>query len=294
MKMVTTMKRTTMKRTLTLLTALLLAPLAALLAPATYMMKKLGPIFVLALALLLADRPPAFGQSPQSTKKGVGLAERHGLGVTQLQALDVAWYYNWGSETKLKTGAVFVPMIFSEKHLGDHIKGDTVLGFNEPDNAKQSNLSAKSALAHWNTVAAKAKNVGTPAMAGNPLHSEWLADFFKAKPKTDFITVHWYKGADAKHFIRDLDEIHAKYGKPVWVTEFAPQTAASSEKEPGKFTQAQVAQFIRETIRWMEATPWVQRYAWHDSRVGTSALFDAGGTLTETGTIYAATKHTPK
>lgn len=260
-----------MKRTLSLLVTLLLTPLAVMGAE-----DHLSP------------------QSPPSTKKGVGLAERHGFGVTQLQALDVAWFYNWGAETKLATKAQFVPMIFSAKKIASPVNGDTVLGFNEPDNAKQSDMPVSTALALWPTVAAKAKIIGAPAMAGNPLHSEWLADFVKAKPKFDFITVHWYKGADAKHFIRDLGEIHAKFGKPVWVTEFAPQTAAGSEKEPGKYTQAQVTQFIRETVRWMETTPWVEKYAWHDSRAGTSALFDTDGHVTDTGKAYSSAKRTSR
>jgi hypothetical protein len=163
-----------------------------------------------------------------------------------------------------------------------------VLGYNEPDNEKQSNIPVKDALAHWPRITAKARTIGGPAMAGNPLKSEWLLAFMQSKPKVDFMTLHWYKGADPKHFIRDLEEIHVKFGKPLWVTEFAPQTAASSEKDPKKYTHAQVTVFINETISFMERTPWVERYAWHDSRVGTSALFDEKGELTATGRVYAA------
>lgn len=227
-------------------------------------------------------------------KKGFGLGERHGFGAEHLKALEVSWFYNWGAETTIKADAPFVPMIFSEKKVKAKIHGDYVLGFNEPDNEKQANLSAREALAHWPAIVAKGRSIGGPAMAGNPLKSDWLADFMKARPKVDFITVHWYKGVDVKHFIKDLEEIHAKFGKPVWVTEFAPQTAASSQKEPDKFSAAQVAQFIAETTRWMENTPWVQRYAWHDSRAGTSSLFTEKGDLTATGKAYAAAGTKPK
>ena len=250
-------------------------------------MTKSSPIVAIAISIFLGAAG-LFAESNPSAKKGVGLAERHGMGESQLSALNVNWYYNWGPETALKSKVAFVPMIFSEKSLNAHVKGDTVLGYNEPDNEKQSNMPVKQALLHWSHIAAKAKRVGAPAMAGNPLKSSWLEDFMKPAPKVDFVTVHWYKGADAKHFIRDLEEIHAKFGKPLWVTEFAPQTAASSAKEPKKFSHAQVAQFIQETIRWMEKTPWVERYAWHDSKAGTSALFDSNGDLTATGKTYAA------
>ena len=221
-------------------------------------------------------------------KKGFGLGERHGFGAKHLAALNVSWFYNWGTETGVATTVPFVPMIFSEKKLKAKISGELVLGFNEPDNEKQANLSAKEALAHWPAIATKARYVGGPATAGNPLKSEWLEEFMKGRPKIDFITVHWYKGVDAKHFIRDLEEIHTKFGKPVWVTEFAPQTAASSKSDPDKFTHAQVAQFISDTTHWMDSTPWLGRYAWHDSRAGTSGLFDDKGQLTPTGKAYAA------
>jgi hypothetical protein len=125
-------------------------------------------------------------------------------------------------------------------------------------------------------------------MAGNPVTSDWFREFLRAQPKMDFMTFHWYKGADPNHFIRDMEEFHAKFAKPIWVTEFAPQTVAESAMDPHKFTHAQVARFMIETTGWMEKTPWVKRYAWHDSKAGTSALFDETGALTATGQLYAA------
>ena len=257
-------------------------------AGARYNLRRMKVCF-LVLGLFAAFANCAFAApAAMPAKKGFGLGERHGFGAGHLQQLRVGWFYNWGTETTAQTSVPFVPMVFSEKKLKTKISGNFVLGFNEPDNEKQANLSAKEALAHWPTIAAKARVVGGPAMAGNPLKSEWLEEFMKARPKVDFITVHWYKGADSRHFIKDLTEIHAKFGKPIWVTEFAPQTAASSKADPEKFSPAQVAQFVAETTRWMDMTPWVQRYAWHDSRVGTSALFDADGKLTVAGKAYAA------
>ena len=243
------------------------------------------PVAIALYGLLLVFNATA--QSPVSVKKGIGLAERHGLGAAQLEALHVGWYYNWGSESALTTTTRFVPMLFSEKRLHERISGDVVLGYNEPDHKKQANIPAASALAHWPEIASKAKLIGSPAMAGNPLKSEWFSEFMQGRPKVDFITVHWYKGADAEHLIRDLEEIHAKFGLPVWVTEFAPQTAGDSAKEPEKFTQTQVDRFIKSSTRWMEKTPWLERYAWHDSKTGTSAVFDESGGLTATGRTYA-------
>ena len=37
----------------------------------------------------------------------------------------------------------------------------------------------------------------------------------------------------------------------------------------------------------MESNPMVHRYAWHDPKTGTSAIFNTDGSLTATGQAYA-------
>jgi hypothetical protein len=248
----------------------------------------------LALACCLAATigaadAPADKKEPVA-KKGFGLPERKGKDARHLELLKVGWYYNWGSSTKLTTHAQFVPMVFSGRREPPAQPTPFVLGFNEPDHPKQANLSVTDALAKWPAISGQARFLVSPAMAGNPVTKPWLNDFLKAKPKVDAIAVHWYRGVEAAKFIKDLEEIHAHFQKPIWVTEFAPQTAASSEESPDKFTHAQVKAFIEATTDFMEKTPWVQRYAWHDSGVGTSALFTEKGELTPTGKAYAAVK----
>ncbi|NBX35299.1 hypothetical protein EBR16_08075 [bacterium] len=229
---------------------------------------------------------PAAEPAP-SKKKGFGLPENKGMGLAQLEALKVGWYYNWGNKTALNTRAVFVPMVYSAKRAAPANNADYVLGFNEPDHPKQANMTVLEALEAWSTVTAKARYAVAPAMAGNPITGDWLPAFLKAKPKVDAIAVHWYKGADAKKFIADLKAIHEAYGKPLWVTEYCPQTSAASEQSPDRYAAAQVADFIAETSAWMEQTDWVQRYAWHHPKAGTCRLFDDEGKLTPVGKAYA-------
>jgi hypothetical protein len=253
-------------------------------------MKLLLPIF--AMLGLLAPLPAAEETPPNKPavrKKGFGLPERKGMDAHHLDLLKVGWFYNWGSQTKISGHAQFVPMMFSLKTANPKNSGnDFILGYNEPDNTKQSDLSVKEALKNWSDVTSKGKFVISPAMAGNAVTKDWLNDFMKGKPKVDAIAFHWYKGVEASKFIKDLEELHAHFKKPIWVTEFAPQTAASSEETPDKFTHAQVKAFIDATTDFMEKTPWVHRYAWHHSGTGTSALFTEKGELTPTGKAYAA------
>ena len=238
------------------------------------------------LAGVLVAAEPAADPKP-SPKKGFGLPESKGYGVAQLEALKVGWYYNWGNKTALNTRATFVPMVYSGKRTAPAANVEHVLGFNEPDHPKQANMTVLEALEAWSTVTSKARYTVAPAMAGNPVTGDWLPAFLKAKPKVDAIAVHWYKGADARKFIADLKAIHEAYGKPLWITEYCPQTSASSEQQPDRFTPAQVADFIAETSSWMEQTEWVQRYAWHHPKAGTCRLFDDEGKLTATGKAYA-------
>jgi hypothetical protein len=223
-----------------------------------------------------------------SGKRGIGLTESSGADATVLRELKVHWYYNWSAQTQLKTEVPFVPMAFSPKRLSDISKGlEFVLGFNEPDNAKQSDVPVQQALDAWPQLASKAKNIGAPAMAKNPIKpGNWFPAFMEKSPRVDFITLHWYKGVKAKAFIEDVKALCEAYHKPVWVTEFAPQTSADARAQPNKYTQAEVDAFIQETTRWMQSDACVQRYAWHDSKVGTSALF-VDGKLTDTGKTYS-------
>ena len=234
------------------------------------------------------DGAAAAPARPASVKKGVGLPERRGFGAKQLAALRVGWYYNWGADTAVRsTQATFVPMIFSGRRVDSAVTGPRLFGFNEPDHEKQSHMTVEEALRLWPGVAAKAGLVGAPATAGNPVSGDWLPQFMVADPKVDFMTLHWYKGTSVKKFSADVQALHEKYRRPVWVTEFAPQTASSSRENPGKFKQSEVEAFIAGAVAWMEAAPFVEGYAWHHSGAGTSALFDDRGDLTATGRAYA-------
>lgn len=235
----------------------------------------------------------SFGQGSLATsqKKGVGLSERSmGYGISQLDALGVSWFYNWGSSTAVVSPArQFVPMAFGPNSDLPIAKQLFILGFNEPDNSQQSSTTVERALAAWPRVVAAAQNVVGPAMAGDPVAGSWLPTFLGADPKSKVsrIAVHWYKGADAKKFIKDMQAIHQAYNLPLWVTEFAPQTVASAKDNPTKYAQSEVESFIKSALTFLEQTSWVERYAWHDSKVGTSALFDEKGMLTATGQAYA-------
>jgi len=227
-----------------------------------------------------------------TSKKGIGLNESaNGFNNTQLQLLNVSWYYNWGLTTKANSTIPFVPMEWGTGGLSSLGTYQYLLGFNEPDNSSQSNLTVSQALSYWPKLVAATTYIGSPSMAGNPVTSgSWLQQFMQSSPKVDFITVHWYKGIDTTTFYSDMTNIYNLFKLPIWVTEFAPQTAAESTTNPTQYSQAQVNQFITAVTNWMNNQSFIQRFAWHDSQTGTSAVFTSTGQLTATGQAYSAVK----
>jgi hypothetical protein len=240
----------------------------------------------LCAALLLAGLPGT-AQQASTGKKGVGLAERQTPDAARrLQALEVSWYYNWHHRSDLHTNAQFVPMVFGARSPIP-AQAPVLLGFNEPDHPRQANLSVAQALTLWPQLEG-AHALGAPVVAGHPLQGTWLPAFMQARPRVEFMTLHWYKGTDAQRLMRDVQALCERYGLPVWITEFAPSTAGQARQNPLRHSQQAVNTFIETVLPWLEKNPCVARYAWHDAKTGTSALWDAQGALTETGRRYAA------
>jgi len=241
-----------------------------------------------------------------SPKKGLGIVARDDQQWRKpLQQVASRWFYSWGAgkPKDVPAGIDFVPMIWgywgndaSIAKAGADAKAaglKELLGFNEPDQKQQSNLSVEKVLAVWPQLMKTGLRLGSPGCV-HP-DREWMKEFMKGVKerdlKVDFVCVHSYGGTDADAFIRRLEAVHAMYDKPPWTTEFAggdwlPKTVAENRHKP-----AQVADFMRKVLPKLDALGFVERYAWfpageNSAALGTSALFKKDGTLTPLGEIY--------
>ena len=173
---------------------------------------------------------------------GIVASPKKGVGTWYFQHVDraiakinVSWFYTWEPHTTRITQpdrVEFVPMIWGEtlvepKQLELAKKsGSVLLGFNEPDNPDQANMTVQQALDLWPHLMATGMRVGSPATVADPsLSGSWLEQFMdgaKARGyRVDFVCVHWYgekfdtDGAvnRLKNF---LQAVHHKFQLPIW------------------------------------------------------------------------------
>lgn len=251
--------------------------------------------------------PDAAPNTPASCKRGVAYGYHS---VADLQAISrgVGWWYNWSAKpdndavraTYAGMGVDFVPMVWDEKfdvatidaQIPDGAK--YLLAFNEPNFGEQANLTPTEAAALWPKLEEIAKARGmkivSPAVnyCGGSCNVKdpfaWLDQFFAACPgcQVDYIAMHWY--ACTASALEGYLGKFAKYGRPLWLTEFSCGDATD--------TSLPVQQkYMKEALEVLEADTTVFRYAWFAGRSTNRpsvSLLGADGQLTELGEQYVS------
>lgn len=206
---------------------------------------------------------------------------------SKVNDLNVSWYYTWSTKQIVGISQTeFIPMIWG-KNFSHDVTWDTILILNEPDRPDQSNVTVDQAVNQWNSIQANKK--GSPATAGNALTSPWFNEFMN-RVKPDFICIHWYGPPNPDSLLRLVDGLYSKYSLPIWITEFA---VAQWDTTKHSYTIEQVKEFMNIIIPRLNARSYVERYAWKtrdptDPYMGSSALFESNGNLTDLGKLYAS------
>ena len=257
-----------------------------------------------------APTPPTIRRpKPGYASKGIGMPRFDGFGFEQLNSLDLEWFYDWGPNyppmrPASSQTAEFVPMIWGrgslERNAIEQVRSEVawtgaqhLLGFNEPDHDGQSNMSVSTAIKLWPQLEQAGLKLGSPA----PVQAlgDWLKKFMDqaaAKDlRVDFVTMHSYAPPNADSFLKNVERLHKRYGKPIWITEYAVADWKATAKSPSRFTEREILSFMRETVDGLREMPFVERFAWktraHDDPImGASALFRSNGSLTATGELY--------
>ncbi len=250
-----------------------------------------------------------------SSKKGVGTWSAPNMD-SLLKDVGVSWFYTWSPKTSIPSpsGCQFVPMVWNgvqvtAANLADAKSSGAgiLLTFNEPDNGPgQADMTPAQALQLWKPLMDTGLRLGSPAVAGHAdAAGSWQDQFmFGAKAagyRVDFMCLHWYgdlygstpsdPASQVKSLKAFLESVHNKYGKPIWITEFALVKWDPGANFPPFSDQAR---FVELVIPMLESLPYLERYAWYAMlpNIGpgsTNQLYEADGTLTVTGAAYRNT-----
>jgi hypothetical protein len=225
------------------------------------------------------------------------------------RALGVSWYYNWGqTETEPCSngdGGAFVPMIWG--HTGDEQSAASitrsvasfatkgygyVLGFNEPDNSSQSNISVATAVSLWPAFDNPALEIVSPGTAANANPGQaWFSEFMaqlngKPELRADVMAIHWYgwnagscdaSAAGLENYIKWAEDFPGN--RPIWITEWGClNQSAPDEDTVLAFFEGALAVFARH--------PRIERYAWYPW-ASNCHLANDDDSLTALGRAYA-------
>ena len=245
-------------------------------------------------------------------KRGLAYGRHTPIGLEALSP-GVRWWYNWATEPEdvvaaqhRALGVEFVPMVwggaFDQAQVTAELSSGPgyLLGFNEPNFKVQANMTAAEAAARWPALEAIADARGlalvSPALnycgpaadchATDPF--VYLDAFFAACDgcRVDYLAAHWY-ACDGPALSWYLGELK-KYGKPIWLTEFA-----CGDGDEAARSLAGQKQYMEDAVAILEADDDVYRYAWfaEENAIANVNVLTADGQLSELGALYVSLPH---
>ncbi len=238
-------------------------------------------------------------------KRGIGTGTKPGSQWREkLQLSGARWFYSWNRvpPENIPAGVEFIPMVWNGRpgnsyaELGKQLRAagyNELLGFNEPDQKDQGNMTVEEALDLW----PKLMETGMRLVSPSCVHpdKDWMKAFMKGveerKLRVDAVGVHSYGGPSAEALMKRLKTVHEMFGRPLWITEFAVGDWQAKTRAENRYRTEQVVDFIRQLFPQLDACNFVERYAWFSPKpdsapLGPCALFNDDGTLTPVGEAY--------
>ena len=205
------------------------------------------------------------------------------------------WYFNWGPipmDCERPYAKEFAPMIwtcwrgnctnqlppdFREQWKKAGVK--FLQGYNEPSLPKQGSLSPREGAELWKQVDELALSFSPPLRLVGPAMvgwnsrggSGWLEEFLsllspQMRNRIEFLSQHDYSG-DVKRIKRNADASYKKYGKKIWLTEFAVgrRSLGGNRMIASRETQNT---FLRKALKMLDSAESIHRYAWYSTRNG--------------------------
>jgi len=221
------------------------------------------------------------------------------------------WYYGYNVNNPYRSSTLkgdcaranatdkkrFVPMNWCLSSMHKAVPADVddsiFMGFNEPNNLHNCNTDAETVAKAWATVMQLHPNseLVSPATSGNGI--KWYDEFFSNcthlyGPKgcnVSYLATHDYSCTPSST-LAYLKQLHERYGKKVWLTEFSCGDHAQGRP------MAEHVEFMKAVLPLLDGADYVARYSWMSARDASDRRglveTDAQGTvkLTELGQIW--------
>jgi hypothetical protein len=243
------------------------------------------------------------GSTDSSKKRGVAFNDAFVTDYFTGGSSEVSWCYNWGQTGPgTAAGLEYIPTLWNNdpSRTGSWASAASsaiasgsghLFSFNEPDYSGQANMDIDTAVSAYkqfiDPFAGQAK-LGAPAVTngGGPMGLQYMANFIGncSGCTIDFVNIHWYDSAtNFAYFKGHVQDAHTMSGGlPVWITEFA---ASGSEDEQNAFLEV--------VLPWLDAQPYVERYAYFMASEGVLLSGNGLSTLGATFTDYVSSSISP-
>lgn len=189
----------------------------------------------------------------------------------------LGWYYTWSpSPVSSANGLEFYPQLWGQKQVSDWQQEKSkfsqynvshILGFNEPNESGQANISPSDGASLWNQEIAEFQGQYTlisPACTSRTGDSgsgtdgiKWLQEFQSNGASFDAVAVHIYE-SDYNKVIEYLQKVYDTFQLPVYLTEYACQDYSGGSQ----CSESQVWEMMQQTTSWMDQQDWMHGYAW--------------------------------
>lgn len=213
--------------------------------------------------------------------------------------LNCTWYYDWNIGGSSASNYNYVSIRQnggwpSWSSINNKTGINHLLGFNEPDQSDQSNLTVDQAVSYWPDFMSSGYRIGSPAPA-NP-ESSWITNFLAKTDslnyRIDYVAIHCYWGGQTpSQWYSRLKSIYDRVKRPLWITEWNNGANWTTETWPTDTTLALQKQLsdIKGILQVLDTASFVERYAEYDWVQYKRSLVLAD-TLTPAGKYYAADK----
>jgi Glycosyl hydrolase catalytic core len=237
-----------------------------------------------------------------SGRKGVAFTDSN-----VVKQFSTSWYYGWSINRPSFGAQQFMPMTWGKgsataenvNYLVGRKDVNHLMSFNEPDNATQSNIPIiDTATTRFKVMLQAGVRTVSPAVTQDQAFGagRWLTRFMDAANvqglRVDVVALHWYDwGNQTNNLATDSLTGQAVFNRfktyvenarnaypnqKIWITEF--------NANPNRASVVVHKYFMKLATDWMNATSYVERYAYFFPAVLPAT--DAGGALTDAGMYW--------